>query len=35
MWAGLTASVTSLTLILARRLAGSLWRSLTRQEPPS
>lgn len=34
-WAGLTAAVTSLSLILARRLAGSVWRAMTRQEPPS
>jgi hypothetical protein len=34
-WAGLTAAVTSLALILARRLAGGVWRAATRQEPPS
>jgi membrane protein len=34
VWTGLTAVVTSLMLILARRLAGTLWRALTRQEPP-
>jgi membrane protein len=34
MWAGLTATTTSLMLILARRLAVSVWRALTRQEPP-
>jgi membrane protein len=34
-WAGLTAATTSLTLILARRLAGIVWRAMTRQEPPS
>jgi hypothetical protein len=34
VWTGLTATVTSLTLIVARRLAGSVWRALTRQEPP-
>jgi len=35
VWTGLTATVTSLMLLLARRAAGSLWRALTRQEPPS
>jgi len=35
LWAGLTASVTTLTLLVTRRIAGSLWRALTRQEPPS
>jgi membrane protein len=34
VWTGLTAAVSSLMLILARRLAGDLWRALTRQEPP-
>ena len=34
VWAGLAATVTSLMLILARRLAGTVWRALTRQEPP-
>ena len=35
IWAGLTAMVSGLMLPLSRRLAGSLWRALTRQEPPS
>jgi membrane protein len=35
VWTGLTATVTTLMLLLARRAAGSLWRALTRQEPPS
>jgi membrane protein len=35
VWAGLTAATSSLMLLLARRLAGDLWRALTRQEPPS
>lgn len=34
VWAGLTAAMTSLMLIISRRLAGTLWRALTRQEPP-
>jgi membrane protein len=34
-WAGLTAAVSSLLLILSRRLAGGLWRALTNQDPPS
>jgi hypothetical protein len=34
VWAGLTAAVSSLMLIVARRLAGTVWRALTRQEPP-
>jgi membrane protein len=34
VWAGLTAAVTSLTLIVSRRLAVRIWRALTRQEPP-
>jgi membrane protein len=34
VWTGLTAAVTSLTLIVTRRLASSVWRALTRQEPP-
>jgi membrane protein len=34
IWAGLTATTTSLMLILARRLAGSVWRTVTHQEPP-
>jgi hypothetical protein len=34
VWAGLTATVTSLMLLLARRLAADLWRAMTRQEPP-
>jgi uncharacterized BrkB/YihY/UPF0761 family membrane protein len=34
VWAGLTAAMTSLMLLLSRRLAGTLWRALTRQEPP-
>jgi membrane protein len=33
-WAGLTAAVTSLVLIVARGVAGSIWRTLTREEPP-
>jgi membrane protein len=35
IWAGLTAATTSLTLILARRLAVCLWRALTNREPPA
>jgi hypothetical protein len=35
IWTGLTASVTSLMLIVARQAAGQLWRVLTRQEPPA
>jgi membrane protein len=35
VWAGLTAATTSLTLILARRLAVMIWRALTNREPPS
>lgn len=35
VWAGLTAAVTSVTLLLARRLAALVWRSVTHQEPPS
>ena len=34
IWTGLTATVTSLMLILARQVAGRVWRSLTSQEPP-
>ncbi len=34
IWAGLTAATTSLTLILARRLAVTIWRALTNREPP-
>lgn len=34
VWAGLTAATTSLTLLLARRLAVGLWRALTNREPP-
>jgi membrane protein len=34
VWAGLTAATSSLMLILARRSAVSIWRALTRQEPP-
>jgi len=34
IWAGLTATVTSLTMLLARRLASTVWRAMTRQEPP-
>jgi membrane protein len=34
VWTGLTATVSTLMLILARRLAGSVWRTLTNQEPP-
>jgi membrane protein len=34
VWTGLTAAVSSLMLILARRVAGDVWRVLTRQEPP-
>jgi membrane protein len=34
-WTGLTAAVTSLMLILARRLAGTVWRVTTHREPPS
>ena len=33
-WAGLTAAVTSLVLIVARGVAGSIWRTLTREDPP-
>jgi membrane protein len=35
VWAGLTATVTSLVLLLTRRLAAGVWRALTHQEPPS
>jgi membrane protein len=35
VWAGLTTAVSSLMLILARRLAGSLWRAITHQDPPA
>jgi len=35
IWAGLTATTTSLMLILARRLAGSVWRTMTHQDPPA
>jgi membrane protein len=34
VWAGLTITVSAMTLILARRLAGSVWRAITHQEPP-
>ncbi len=34
IWAGLTAATTSLTLILARRLAAAIWRAMTNREPP-
>lgn len=33
-WAGLTAAVSSLSLIVARRLAASVWRTVAKQEPP-
>jgi membrane protein len=33
-WAGLTAAVSSLMLILARRFAIGVWRALTGQQPP-
>ena len=35
LWAGLAATVTTLTLIVARRLAGTVWRTLTNREPPT
>jgi membrane protein len=35
IWTGLTASVTSLMLIVARQAAGQVWRVITRQEPPA
>jgi uncharacterized BrkB/YihY/UPF0761 family membrane protein len=35
IWAGLTAATTSLTLLLARRLAVTIWRTLTNREPPT
>jgi membrane protein len=35
LWAGVSAATTSVTLLLARRLAVLLWRSLTRHEPPT
>ena len=34
IWAGLTATTTSLMLLLARRLAVGVWRALTNREPP-
>ena len=34
LWAGLAAATTSLTLILTRRLAVTIWRTLTSREPP-
>lgn len=33
-WAGLTAAVTSLLLIVARGVAGSIWRMLVGEKPP-
>jgi hypothetical protein len=35
IWAGLTAATTSLTLMLARRLAVTIWRAATNREPPA
>ena len=35
VWTGLTAAVTSLTLLLTRRLAVVIWQTLTHREPPS
>jgi membrane protein len=34
LWAGLTATVTSATMLLARRLATMAWRASTHQDPP-
>ena len=34
VWAGLMAATTSLMLILARRLAVTIWRLMTNREPP-
>lgn len=34
LWAGLTATVTSATMMLARRLATMAWKASTHQEPP-
>lgn len=35
IWTGLTAAVTSATLLMTRRLAVFIWRTLTHREPPS
>ena len=35
LWAGLTATVTSATMMLARRLATMAWRATTHRDPPT